>query len=234
MTYTHIVFVGHHKERLMESIRSLRKYPVERVILVLGEDDTSGERISRNVASRVKAELAPLYAVSMATVDKRDVVRAASQLVDMILKEKRAGARCILNMSGSLRTFAIAAYIAGCITGSPMITSIPRYDEEDREVGVEEIIELPRIPVQFPRKDQAEVLAAIAGGSETFEEVVARVNPRAGESAEEMARERSRVSHHVKRIEELGLVTREKAGKQVVLSLSPLGRLFAKVCAAGG
>lgn len=232
--YTHIIFVGHHRERLMESIRRLRKYPVDKVILILGSDDTTGERISRNIAARVKADLSPVYSVSIATLDKRDVIRAASQIVDLILKEKNAGSRCILNMSGSLRTFAIAAYIAGCITDSPMITSIPRYDEDNREVGVEEIIELPKIPVQFPRKDQAELLEAIARGNGTFEDVVTRINPRAGESAEEMARERSRLSHHLKRVEDLGLVTKEKAGKQVVLSLSPFGRIFAKVCRTVG
>ena len=61
MTYTHIVFVGHHKDRLMDSITRFRKYPVHRVTLVLGDDDTTGERISRTVAAKVRSELAPLF-----------------------------------------------------------------------------------------------------------------------------------------------------------------------------
>lgn len=234
MTYTHVVFVGHHRERLMESIKGFRKYPVDRVILVLGDDDTTGERISRKVAAKVKADLSPVYSVSIVRVDKRNILNAASQVIDLVLKEQRAASRCILNISGSLRTFAIAAYIAGCLTQSPMITSIPRYDEEDHEVGVEEIIELPTIPVQFPRKDQAELLEAIAKSNGSFEDLILKVSPQAKNAPDEMAKERSRLAHHLKKIEEMGFVTKEKAGKQVVFSLSPLGRIFAKVCRGEG
>jgi len=86
-------------------------------------------------------------------------------LLRVIWKEQEKEFACILNISGSLRTFSIAAYIAGCLTQSPMITSIPRYDADDREMGLEEIIELPTIPVQFPKKDQVQLLDAIAGSS---------------------------------------------------------------------
>lgn len=234
MTYTHIVFVGHHRERLIESITQYRKYPITRVVLVIGDDDTTGERISRKVATRVKSDLSPVYEVAIAKVDKRNVMNAASQVIDIILSEQKDGRRCILNMSGSLRTYAIAAYIAGCLTQSPMITSIPRYDEENREVGIEEIIELPTIPVQFPRKDQAELLGAIAKSSGYLEDLILQANPRAREVPDELAKERSRLFHHLKKIEEMGFVTKERAGKQVMFSLSPLGRIFAKVCRAEG
>jgi len=233
MTYTHVVFVGHHRERLLESIRTYRKYPIDRVILVTGDDDTSGERISRAVAMKVKADLSRLFEVTITKVDKRNIMNAASQVIDIVQKERARGNECILNMSGSLRTYAIAAYIAGCILKCPMITSIPRYDEEDQEVGIEEIIELPVIPVQFPRKDQVDLLEAIARGGGYLEELVIALCPGAKESPGHLAKERSRLSHHLKKIEEMGFVTREKVGKQVVFSLSPLGRLFEKVCTEG-
>jgi len=234
MTYTHIVFVGHHRERLIESITGYRKYPIRRVVLVLGDDDSTGERISRKVATKVKSDLSPVYEVTIAKVDKRNVMNAASRIIDIILSERKDGRRCILNMSGSLRTYAIAAYIAGCLTRSPMITSIPRYDEEDREVGIEEIIELPTIPVQFPRKDQAELLGAIATSSGYVEDLILQISPGAKDVPGELARERSRIAHHIRKIEEMGFVTKEKSGKQVMFSLSPLGRIFAKVCRAEG
>lgn len=234
MTFTHVVFVGHHRERLIESITQYRKYPITRVVLVLGDDDTTGERTSRKVAARVKADLSPVYEVTIIKVDKRNILTAVSQLIDLILSEREKGRNCILNMSGSLRTYAIAAYIAGCLTQSPMITSIPRYDEEDREVGIEEIIELPTIPVQFPRKDQAELLEAIAKSNGYLEDLIVQVNPGAKDVPADYAKERSRLFHHLKKIEEMGFVTKEKAGKQVMFSLSPLGRIFAKVCREEG
>jgi len=230
MAYTHVVFVGHHKDRLMESITRYRKYPIQRVTLVLGDDDSSGERISRQVADKVKRELSPLFEVSIVRVDKRDIMNAASQIVDLIQKERSRGYECILNISGSLRTFSIAAYIAGCLTQSPMITSIPRYDDADQEVGVEEIIELPTIPVQYPKKDQVQLLEAIASSSGYLEDLILQMNPRVKEIPDDFAKERSRLTHHLKKIEEMGFVTKEKIGKQVMFSLSPLGRLFGKVC----
>ncbi|HOT03988.1 MAG TPA: DUF6293 family protein [Methanolinea sp.] len=233
MTYTHVVFVGHHKDRLMDSITRFRKYPIHRVTLVLGSDDSSGERISKRVAEKVKAELSPLFEVSIIRVDKRNIMNAASQIVDLIQKERQRGYDCILNISGSLRTFSIAAYIAGCLTQSTMITSIPRYDDTDQEVGVEEIIELPTIPVQFPKKDQVQLLEAIASSSGYLEDLILQMNPHVKDEPDDFAKERSRLTHHLKRIEEMGFVTKEKIGKQVMFSLSPLGRIFAKVCRTG-
>lgn len=228
--YTHVIFVGHHKERLIESITKYNKYPINHIILVLGEDDTTGERISRKVAANAKADLSHVFPVSIVHIDKRNILNAASQIIDLIINEQRAGSRCILNVSGSLRTYAIAAYIAGCITQSTMITSIPRYDDEDREVGVEEIIELPNIPIQLLRKDQAELLDAISRGTGSFEDLIVHMNPGVKDAPKELTRERNRLAHHLKIIEEMGFVTKERAGKKVMFSLSPLGRIFAKVC----
>lgn len=229
MTYCHVVFVGHHKERLMESITRYRKFPIHRVTLVLGDDDSQGERISRRVAEKVKNELAPLFEVSIVKIDKRNIMNAASQIVDLVRKEREKGYECILNVSGSLRTFAIAAYIAGCLTQCPMITSIPRYDAEDREVGVDEILELPAIPVRYPKKDQVQLLEAIAGSGGYLEELILQIHPDAKGSPDEISKERSRLTHHLKKIEDMGFITKEKVGKQVMFSLSPLGRIVVKV-----
>jgi len=234
MTYTHVVFVGHHRDRLMDSITRYRKYPIHRIALIIGDDDTTGERISRKVANSVKNELTPLFEVSITKVDKRNILKAASQIVDLIQKERQRGFECILNMSGSLRTFAIAAYIAGCLAQCPMITSIPRYDEEDREMGVEEIIELPPMPVQYPKKDQVQLLNAIAESSGYLEDLIVELSPEVKDVPDDFAKERSRLTHHLKKIEEMGFVTKEKIGKNVMFSLSPLGGIFRKVCGRGG
>jgi CRISPR-associated protein Csa3 len=114
-----------------------------------------------------------------------------------------------------------------------MITSIPRYDDQDNDIGVEEVIELPAIPVQYPRKDQARLLEAIGNGSDLFEDLIATLNPRLPRDSETYARERSRLSHHLKKIEDMGFITREKSGKTVRFQLSHLGKIFGKVCRAG-
>ncbi len=230
MNYTHIVFVGHHKERLMESITRFKKHPLHRVILVIGVDEISGEKISRKVAMSVRNELTPLCEVSITKVDKRNVMVAAAQIVDIIQKEESAGNTCVLNMSGSLRTYAVAAYIAGCLTRTMMFTSIPRYNEQDQEVGVDEIIDLPAIPVEYPKKDQVQLLESIRTGSGFLEDLILQFNPELDRTSDEFSNERSRLTHHLKKLEDRGFVIKEKSGKNVLFRLSPLGEVVDKVC----
>lgn len=173
-------------------------------------------------------ELSLLFEVSITRVDKRNVMNATSQIVDLIHKEYKIGNRCILNISGSLRTYAIAAYIAGCLTQTEMITSIPRYDSQDQEVGIEEIIELPAIPVQYPRKDQAQLLEAIKSSNGYFDNLIQWVNPAVQSDEADFSRERSRLTHHLKKIQDMGLVTKEKSGKTVSFQLSQLGEIVEK------
>ncbi|MDK2877121.1 MAG: CRISPR-associated protein Csa3, partial [Archaeoglobaceae archaeon] len=40
---TQFVFVGHKKERILESIRALREQPVSKIVLFVGEEDLPGE-----------------------------------------------------------------------------------------------------------------------------------------------------------------------------------------------
>ncbi len=223
---TQIVFVGHHKTRLLESIRALREYPVRKIILAVGEQDSSGERKARKIAEELAKELKTVWDTEIVEIDKKNIIRATSQLVSLI---KREGEDVILNVSGSLRTFAIAAYIAACITGSRIITSIPRYDENDNEVGVEEIIELPILPIDFPGKEQIEIISAINGGINSLDELVFRLNPGIKKGSREFKSERSRLSHHISKLEKAGFVRREKVGRNVRIELTSLGSIIAGV-----
>ena len=223
---TQIVFVGHHKTRLLESIRALREYPVRKIILAVGEQDSSGERKARKIAEELAKELKTVWDTEIVEIDKKNIIRATSQLVSLI---KREGEDVILNVSGFLRTFAIAAYIAACITGSRIITSIPRYDENDNEVGVEEIIELPILPIDFPGKEQVEIISAINGGINSLDELVFRLNPGIKKGSREFKSERSRLSHHISKLEKAGFVRREKVGRNVRIELTSLGRIIAGV-----
>ena len=196
-------------------------------------------------------------------------------------------------MSGSLRTFSFAAYIAGCITRSKMITAIPKYDRMDNEVGIEELIDLPALPLNMPRDEQLRILAALGtdrsdapapprkkraagtpvpknrsggvtpldeqirilaalggdrsdttaasrtkkaagtpettdrtGGVASLDELVLLLNPKIRKGSDAFATERSRLSHHLKNFEMMGLVTKTKSGKNVGVQLTGLGEMF--------
>jgi CRISPR-associated protein Csa3 len=229
MPVTQIVFVGHTKERLVESIRALRELPITKIILAVGKPDTSGERIAKRIAEELKNELKTVFEVDIVEVDKMNVMNAVLELVEFIEKEKERGSEVILNVSGSLRTFAIAAYIAACITSSRVFSSIPQYDEEENEVGIEEIVEIPILPVEFPGKEQLEIISAIDGGVSSLDELVLRLNASIKRGSKEFRSERSRLSHHLAKLEKAGFVRRKKAGRQVRIELTELGRAITAV-----
>jgi len=54
---TQLVFVGHHKERLLESIRALRELPVTKIILFVGEEELPGERRARETAEEMSLRI---------------------------------------------------------------------------------------------------------------------------------------------------------------------------------
>jgi len=293
MATTAIVFIGHTKERIIESIRCVRSYPVDTIILVTGEQESAGERRARAIAEELRVDLATFFDVGTMQIDRRDVMRAAHQLTARIRSEQAAGRDVLLNMSGSLRTFSFAAYIAGCITRSKMITAIPKYDRMDNEVGIEEIIDLPALPLNMPKDEQLRILTALgadrsdapaasrkkkgAGSPETksrsgdvtpldeqirilsalggdrsdapaasrtgkaagtpettdrtagvasLDELVLLLNPRIKKGSDAFAAERSRLSHHLKNFEMMGLVTKTKSGKNVGVQLTGLGEMF--------
>jgi CRISPR-associated protein Csa3 len=274
MATTALVFIGHTKERIIESIRSVRSFSIDKIILVVGEQESTGEQKAREIAEELTFDLATFFDVATIRIDKKDVMRAAQQITGLIRREQDIGRDVLLNMSGSLRTFSIAAYIAGCITRSKMITAIPKYDKDDNEIGIEDIIELPALPLNALKDEQLRIIAALKGnrieppkisnnlsfhsisdirefnedagllpsrkkkvakasetkhghgGVASLDELVLRLDPDIEKGTDDFASERSRLSHHLKNFESMGLVTKKKTGKNVGVRLTGLGEMF--------
>lgn len=252
MATTALVFIGHTKERIIESIRSVRSYSVDKIILVVGEQQSTGELKARVIAEELTLDLETFFDVETMQIDKKDVMRAARQITEIIRSEQAAGRDVLLNMSGSLRTFSIAAYIAGCVTRSRMITAIPKYDKDDNEVGIEDIIDLPALPLNMLRDEQLRIMVALgrdrsdpsatpsrkkkvpgvpepktrSRGVASLDDLVILLNPKIKKGSDAFATERSRLSHHLKNFELSGLVTKTKSGKNVEVRLTGLGEMF--------
>jgi CRISPR-associated protein Csa3 len=225
MSTTALVFVGHTKERIIESIRSSRKFSIEKIILITGEQESTGETKSRKIAEELKIDLTPVFDVGIMHIDKKDIMRAADQLTHIIRDEKAQGREVLINMSGSLRTFSVAAYISGCITRSRMITAIPKYDKNDNEIGIEDLIDLPFLPLFSLKDEQRRILEAVGDGVDSLDDLVMRLNPKMKKNTDAFPKERSRLSHHLKNFEEIGLVSKEKSGKNVGIRLTGLGKI---------
>jgi|GEM_PF-381063 CRISPR-associated protein Csa3 len=225
---TQLVFVGHHKERVLESVRALRELPVSKIVLFVGEEDLPGEERARMTAEEIKNDLEAIYDVEIARINKKNVIKASEQLVDLIIRERRRGKDIVINASGSLRTLAIAGYIAACITRSKIFTSIPRYDKVGEEVGIEEIIEVPTLLVNFFGEEQMEILEAIEDGVDSLDELIERTNPGIKKGSEEFFKERSRLSHHITKLGRSGAVRKVRVGRNIRIELTPLGRLLVR------
>jgi len=252
MATTALVFIGHTKERIIESIRGVRSVSIDKIILVVGEQETTGEQKARGIAEELTKDLATFFDVETARIDKKDVMRAAQQITGIIRNEQASGRDVLLNMSASLRTFSIAAYIAGCITRSKMISAIPKYDKDDHEIGIEDIIDLPALPINTLKEEQLRILTALgrdrseppaipsrkkkvtmvseitsrSGGVASLDELVLLLDPKIKKGTDAFATERSRLSHHLKNFESMGLVTKVKSGKNVMVRLTGLGEMF--------
>jgi len=230
MPTTHVVFVGHHKDRLIESISALREIPFSKLFLIIGEDDNlPGEQIVKNVANDIQNELNKLWDLEIRRIDKKSVLKASNQLLKIIQEEKLKGNDVLLNASGSLRTLSVGAYIAACMTRSRMITSIPRYDDAGEEVGVEEIIEIPVIPVDYPGEEQRHIITLIGDGVDSLDSIIFMITPDIQKDSKQFRSERSRLSHHLSKLEEAGFIKKEKRGRNISIKLTELGKMLSEI-----
>ncbi len=223
-----VVFVGHHARRLIDTFRMVGE-PVDAICLVRGENkNLEGEDICWSVTEDIQREVQGVWAVSVMDMDKEDVIKAIGQMTSYIHKEQAHGNAVIINASGSMRTLAIAGYFAACITKSRVLTALPTYDSDGRDIGAKKIIDIPLLPIMFPSGEQQDIIDLVRSGITSISSIVEKLQPGLAPQSQEVKNERSRISHHLAKMEELRLVTRSKNGREVDVSLTLLGRLFAK------
>ncbi|MEM2030507.1 MAG: DUF6293 family protein [Archaeoglobaceae archaeon] len=225
---TELIFVGHHRERLLDSINALN-LPVNKIILLIGDEELSGEKRVREVAEELRNELKSSFEVKIAGINKRSVIRAVIQLLDIIRAEKTGRRDVVINASGSLRTLAIAGYIAACVARCRIFTSIPKYDENFEEIGVEQMIEIPTLPIDFPGEEQLRVLSMIENGVNSLDELITKLNPAIDKNSREFFSERSRLSHLISKLETRGLLRRDRTGRNIRIYLTDLGKILVGV-----
>ncbi|MCP1663186.1 MAG: transcriptional regulator [Methanocalculus sp. MSAO_Arc1] len=228
MPTTHIFFVGNQEERLIESISALREIPLSKLFLIVGDDTSnSGKQAISNISRQIPSEMKVMWEIEIHAIDSQSVLNATSQLFRIITEEKIKGNEVFLNTSGSPHTLSIGAYIAACMTQSRMLTSIQKYNEEGKEVGIGDVIEIPILPVSYPRDEQREIITHIGEGVESLDSIIFMINPGIRKESREFRSERSRLSHHLTKLEEAGFIRKEKHGRNISIRLTELGRMLA-------
>jgi CRISPR-associated protein Csa3 len=103
---------------------------------------------------------------------------------------------------------------------------IPKYKDDDEEIGIESIIDLPILPVTPLKKEQIDIITTIGDGVSSLDELVFRMNQCMKKTSEEFPKERSRLSYHIKNFEMMGLIVKEKSGKNVGIRVTALGEML--------
>ncbi len=220
---THIVPVGHTKETLVES---LRRFPVGRIILVLGDDPgREGERKARRIAEEVKRDMGSIPCEEI-YVNLDDVLSTTLTLVRKIREETGKGCEVKLNLSGSLRSVNIAGYLTALMTSAPAYVGIPEY-KGDRISGIREIQYMPCIPLKELSGEKKGIIKLLSSGEGMYlEDLISKLKPRLHKSGYD--NERSRLSYHIKDLRRDGFVETVKEGRNLKIKLSGFGRVYAE------
>ena len=226
MATVHIVPVGFSKEKLLES---LRHYPFQKVYLLVGRDHLEREEDVRRIAEELKQDLEVIAEVEKVEVEKEDVLEAAKEILEIINSEKAKGNEVMVNISGSMRTLAIASYIAASLSGARVYSGISRYNEEGKPIGVHRTVDIPLFPVKKLSKKKEAILKILYESEDkasSLEEIIRKLKPELEPGSKKYNAERSLVSYHVNALKEEGFVETEKVGKNLLVKLTKLGEVY--------
>lgn len=223
----HIVPVGHTKLKLLES---LRQFPMQKVILLLGKDrNLEGEDKARQTAMDLRIDIKAIAEVEEETIDKEDVLQCALDITRIISKERKDGFEVKLNATGSMRTVGIGCYIAALVTGAEIYSGLSAYDEAGENIGIKKILHIPPFPIKDISKEQFKILKGLSGNGgsvNSVDELISIVNPEASPDRSDYQKERARFSYHLKELKKDGFIETEKEGKNVKVRLSKIGEIY--------
>jgi len=221
--FAHIIPVGHTKETLMEG---MRQYPFHKVVLLLGKELSPGEERAREIADEMEEELSSLAEVRRLHVDLDSIYDAAIDIAKAIAEERKAGYEVLVNASGSLRTIGISSYLACALTRTRLYVAVPAY-ESGRITGIRKVVEVPLFPVKEIGEEELLILQHLQNKTSvsSLTELIEGVSS-LGRGSSAYNREKARMSYHVKKLREEGLIEAVKKGKNLHMSLTPLGRLY--------
>ncbi len=217
----HIVPVGHTPQTIIES---LRRYPVSKIVFVFGDDpEQESEQTAHQTAESVKKAFGSVD-ISEIEVSTTDVLSAALKIAKTINK-LRAEGEVMVNLSGSLRTIGLSAYMAASVTNTKAYVGTPKY-EGKKVTGVKEVVELPQMPLKKLFDEKRYILNEISSEGTILEEIITKLSPKLIKGDPRYNSERSRISHHLKDLKKDSLIETKKEGKNTKAYLTKLGELY--------
>lgn len=231
---THVVFVGPQRDFLMGSISLLREVGFSRIVLVTGNDPKfSGEALVQKTTKALARDLGIFWPVTVVEVNKSSVMDAANQILSIINAERTLGNEVLLNVAGALQPLSMSAYIAVSMSRAWVVSALPHYNDEGAIVGATEIFEIPVLPIGYPGAEQQLLISRIGDGVESLDSLIYLMFPDIDKNSKRFRSERSRLSHHLSKLETGGFIVKTKYGRNIAIHLTCLGQMFAQVISRG-
>jgi CRISPR-associated protein Csa3 len=234
MPTTHVVFVGPERDFLMGSISLLREVGFSRIVLVTGNDPKfSGEALVQKTTKSLARDLGIFWPVTVVEVNKSSVMDAANQILSIINAERTLGNEVLLNVAGALQPLSMSAYIAASMSRARVVSALPHYNDEGAIIGATEIVEIPVLPIGYPGAEQQLLISRIGDGVESLDSLIYLMFPEIDKNSKRFRSERSRLSHHLSKLETGGFIVKTKYGRNIAIHLTCLGQMFAQVISRG-
>ena len=234
MPTTHVVFAGPERDFLMGSISLLREVGFSRIVLVTGNDPKfSGEALVQKTTKALARDLGIFWPVTVVEVNKSSVMDAANQILSIINAERTLGNEVLLNVAGALQPLSMSAYIAASMSRARVVLALPHYNDEGAIVGATEIVEIPVLPIGYPGAEQQLLISRIGDGVESLDSLIYLMFPDIDKNSKRFRSERSRLSHHLSKLETGGFIVKTKYGRNIAIHLTCLGQMFAQVISRG-
>lgn len=218
----HILPIGYESDKL---ITSIRQYPVHRIILIMVEGDDKRKRVQEAVA-KVKEAFKGIE-IEERIVAREDIFQATLDVLDVIEEQAKKGSDIKINIAGGMRNLGISSYIASLVSKVTLYTDIPESDNE-KEYVLKGIMEIPIFPIKEISQEQMEILYQLDEGTNSLDTLISRLKPELEKGTQKFDNERSRLSHHIKKLKSAGFVETEKKDKMLSIRRSVLGEIYTK------
>jgi len=218
----HILPIGFESDKL---IASIRQYPVHGIILIIVEGDDKRSRVQEAVV-KIK-EAFKGTEIEERIVARENIFQATLDILDVIEEQVKKESDIKINIAGGMRNLGISSYIASLVSKVTLYTDIPESDKE-KEYVLKGIIEIPRFPIKEISQEQMEILYQLDEETNSLDTLISRLKPKLEKGTQKFDNERSRLSHHIKKLKSDGFVETEKRDKMLSIRRSVLGEIYTK------
>lgn len=219
---THLITPGFTSAKL---IASTRLHPAHKVIIVTLKGDENIDRVGQTIQQLYDAFKG--IEIEETIVERENVFQTTLDILGIIEKEMKNGKVVKINISGGMRNIGISAYIASLVSKIVIYTDIP--DSKNDEVyKLKNILEIPPIPIKEIPREQIQILQVLSGGVDSLDILISRLKPQLEKGTKEYNNERSRVSHHIKKLKIDGFIETKKDKKFVSVKKTILADIYIK------